>query len=86
MLLFYDVTAIPIFFRALLLRFAYPLSERLGKKRAYLIELKKQIYMLVRNLVDIEKYRKKGKGRRYCLGARLYFIPCRSSYFAIGRF
>ena len=30
--------------------------------------------MLVRNLVDIEKYRRKGKGRRYCPLAALAIL------------
>ena len=28
----------------------------------------------------------KGKGRRCCLGERIYSIPCRAIYFAPGRF
>ena len=31
-------------------------------------------------------YRRKGKGRRCCLGERIYSIPCRAIYFAPGRF
>ena len=34
----------------------------------------------------MEKYRIKGKGRRCCLGDRIYKISCRASYFAPGRF
>ena len=30
-----------------------------------------------------DKYRRKGKGRRCCLGNRLYSIPCSASYFAV---
>ena len=29
-----------------------------------------------------DKDRNKGKGRRFCLGGRIYLIPCRDSCFA----
>ena len=31
------------------------------------------------------KYRRKGKGRRCCLGDNIHSIPYRASYFALGR-
>ena len=31
-----------------------------------------------------DNYRRGGKGRRCCLGHRMYSIPCRASYFAPG--
>ena len=31
-----------------------------------------------------DKCRRKGKGRRCCLGDRNYSIPCRASYLALG--
>ena len=33
-----------------------------------------------------DKDRRKGKGRRCCLGGRIYSIPCRTSYFALDDF
>ena len=33
-----------------------------------------------------DKYRRKGKGRRCCLGDRIYFILCRTSCYALARF
>ena len=33
-----------------------------------------------------DKDRRKVKGRRCCLGDRIYSVPCRAFYFALGRF
>ena len=33
-----------------------------------------------------DKDRRKGKGQRFCLRDRIFKIPCRASYFALGRF
>ena len=44
-------------------------------------------HLLKRKCVCTEDiYRREGKGSRYCLADRIDSIPCRASYFALGRF
>ena len=46
-------------------------------KLGYIIIVKFQSYKK-------DLYRREGKGRRGCLGDRIYSIPCHTSYFALG--
>ena len=55
-------------------------ARRNGRKLKIQPKKKNQIWK-----VENDKDKSKGKGRRFCLGIRIYSIPCRTSYFVPGR-
>ena len=55
-------------------------ARRNGRKLKIQPKKKNQIWK-----VEKDKDRSKGKGRRFCLGNRIYSIPCRTSNFVPGR-
>ena len=51
-------------------------------EREQVAQVKKKNHVRAGTGKQTDKDRIKGKGRRFCLGGRIYSIPCRASYFA----
>ena len=69
------------------IKYSYFLLNRVWlEKNVFQVPMTVYLWNTVHRSQKKDTDRRKGKGHRCCFVDRIYSIPCRSSYFAIGRF